>query len=89
MCWNKTSKDFAFSSHDERSLSWRNVKNVKNPQATENSDGSVTVSVEMSLTRNAGQMVFWDVLWEEKMHNRVIDEMLHCTYTAGEWSPEG
>lgn len=80
LCWDKTTKAFSFSSHFESSFSRSKANKFKKPQATEHLDGSVTVSVEMPLTKNVGQMVFWDVQWGEKMHNRVIDEMLYCTY---------
>lgn len=83
LCWNKTSKAFVSSANTESLFSWRKGNHLQNSQARENPDGSVTVSIEMSLSRYAGQMVFWDVLWAEKMHNRVIDEMLHCTYMVG------
>jgi len=81
LCWNKTSKAFFFEHHDESLFSWCKANKLRRPQATENRDGSVTVSVEMSSTSHGGVTVFWDVLWAEKMHNRAIDEMLYCTYT--------
>lgn len=83
LCWNKTSKAFAFSDDSESSFSSRKGDHPRNPQARESPDRSVHVSVEISSTRNVGHTVYWDVLWAEKMHNRVIDEMLHCTYTVG------
>lgn len=84
LCWSKTSKAFSFSDHAKSTFSsWREGNNLRNPQARENPDGTVLVSVEISSTRNVGHTVYWNVLWAEKMHNRVIDEMLHCTYTVG------
>ena len=88
LCWNKTSKAFFFEHHDESLFSWCKANKLRRPQATENRDGSVTVSVEMSSTSHVGVTVFWDVLWAEKMHNRAIDEMLYCTYTAGKYKPQ-
>lgn len=81
LCWNKVTKTFSFSKCGGPLSTWCNT-NVKNPEAKKHRDGSVTVSVEMSMTSNFGQLVYWEILWAG-IHNRVIDEMLYCTYRVG------
>lgn len=73
LCWNKTTETFSF-------LSQYDDQNFKNPQVKINEDGGgIAVSVEVPVARNTGLTVFWDVQWAG-MHNRVIDEMLFCSY---------
>jgi len=79
LCWNKANNAIVFPPLTSESLyTWRKLK-LKNPQAKIHRDGLVTVSVEMSTSDNFGQLVYWEINWSG-MHNRVIDEMLHCTY---------
>lgn len=81
LCWSKATNAFAFSRLTESLSTWRK-NNLRNPQAEKHRDGSVTVSVEMSTRDNFGQLVYWEIIWSG-MHNRVIDEMLYCTYRLG------
>ena len=81
LCWGKAANKFFFPRLAEPLSIWRKI-NLGNPQAEEQLDGSVTVSVEMSTTDNFGQLVYWEIVWTG-MHNRAIDEMLYCTYRVG------
>ena len=81
LCWSKATNAFAFSRLTESLSTWRNIS-LSNPQAKKHRDDSVTVSVEMSTADNFGQLVYWEIIWSG-MHNRVIDEMLYCTYRVG------
>ncbi|KAL9980265.1 hypothetical protein ACROYT_G008825 [Oculina patagonica] len=78
LCWNKVTNAFAFSKCDGSLSTWCKT-NVKNPRARKPRDGSIIVSVEMNMKGNFGQLVYWEILWAG-IHNRVIDEMLYCTY---------
>lgn len=78
LCWSKATNAFVFPNLTEALSIWRKI-NLRNPQAEKQRDGFVTVSVEMSTTDNFGQLVYWEIIWTG-MHNRVIDEMLYCTY---------
>lgn len=82
LCWNKARNAFVYPPLTAESLyTWRKI-NLINPQAKIQRDGLVIVSVEMSTSDNFGQLVYWEINWSG-MHNRVIDEMLHCTYRVG------
>ena len=81
LCWSKATNAFVSPRLAEPLSSWRKI-NLWNPQAEEQLDGAVTVSVEMSTTDKFGQVVYWEVIWTG-MHNRAIDEMLYCTYRVG------
>ena len=81
LCRSKATNAFVFPRLAEPLSIWRKI-NLGNPQAEEQLDGSVTVSVEMSTKDNFGQLVYWEIIWTG-MHNRAIDEMLYCTYRVG------
>jgi len=81
LCLVKATNAFVFPPLPESLSTWRE-DNLRNPQATRYRDGFVTVSVEMSSSDTFGQLVYWEIIWTG-MHNRVIDEMLYCTYRVG------
>lgn len=80
LCWNKAANFFTFSNHSDTlsSCDWCKTF-VTNPQALEQPDGSVRVSVEVALEGNFGQLVYWYIVWDGE-HNRLINEMLFCIY---------
>lgn len=80
LCWNKAANSFTFSNHSASLSSCDWCKNiVTNPQAQEQRDGSVRVSVEVALAGTFGQLVYWYIIWNGE-YNRVINEMLLCIY---------
>ena len=81
LCWSKARNAFVFPNLTEPLSMWRMI-NLRNPQVEKNRDGFVTVSVEVSTADTFGQLVYWEIIWTG-MHNRVIDEMLYCTYRVG------
>lgn len=83
LCWNKAANSFTFSNHSDTLSSCNWCKTfVTNPQALEQPDGSVRVSVEVALEGNFGQLVYWYIVWDGE-HNRLINEMLFCIYRVG------
>ena len=81
LCLVKATNAFVFPPLTESLSTWRK-NNLRNPQARKYRNGFVTVSVEMSTSDTFGQLVYWEIMWTG-LHNRVIDEMLYCTYRVG------
>jgi len=78
LCWSKATNAFVFPPLTESLSTWRK-NNLRKPRAKNYRDGFFTVSVEMSTSDSLGLLVYWEINWAG-LHNRVIDEMLYCTY---------